>query len=66
MTMMGEYKVWISFLQQSGRYYSHVIPLGGFGDDNATDQSLPCESYDLAMEDLLRKLRSVLESERPI
>ena len=62
---MGEYKVWISYLQHSRRYYSHLVPLGGIGAEKATDQSLPCETYELAMDDLLKKLRAVLECEKP-
>jgi hypothetical protein len=62
---MVEYKVWISFSEAGEKYFGHVVSIDDVLAGVESYRAVPFDTYDEAMEDLLKKLRSVLGSERP-
>ncbi len=62
---MGEYKVWISFSEAGEKYFGHVVSIDDVLAGVESYRAIPFDTYDEAMEDLLKKLKLALGSERP-
>jgi hypothetical protein len=62
---MNEYKVWISHSEADGKYRAHVVSIDDVLAGVESYRAVPFDTYDDAMDDLLKKLSALLESERP-
>lgn len=62
---MGEFKVWISFSEAGEKYSGHVVSIEDVLAGVESYRAIPFDTYDEAMEDLLKKVRIALGSERP-